>query len=87
MLTFSLPRLILPEKGGDEERQEGDDDEVEEDVLDRQKCQAALAALRHAKWFQVSAAGSPSLYFQAAGLKCVSENYLCVLSCAAANMV
>uniref|UniRef100_A0A8C9Z6Q9 Spermatid perinuclear RNA-binding protein-like n=1 Tax=Sander lucioperca TaxID=283035 RepID=A0A8C9Z6Q9_SANLU len=24
-----------------------------EDVLDRQKCQAALASLRHAKWFQV----------------------------------
>uniref|UniRef100_A0A3P8R7P0 Uncharacterized protein n=1 Tax=Astatotilapia calliptera TaxID=8154 RepID=A0A3P8R7P0_ASTCA len=30
--------------------------EEEEDVLDRQKCQAALASLRHAKWFQVSTA-------------------------------
>uniref|UniRef100_A0A3P9PB41 Spermatid perinuclear RNA-binding protein-like n=1 Tax=Poecilia reticulata TaxID=8081 RepID=A0A3P9PB41_POERE len=34
-------------------REEEDDDE---DVLDRLKCQAALTALRHAKWFQVSSA-------------------------------
>ncbi|KAM4576588.1 spermatid perinuclear RNA-binding protein-like isoform 2-T3 [Odontesthes bonariensis] len=43
------------EKGGDEERQE-DEDGGEEGVLDRQKCQAALAALRHAKWFQARVA-------------------------------
>ncbi|XP_070209164.1 zinc finger RNA-binding protein-like isoform X3 [Littorina saxatilis] len=30
------------------------------DVLDRQKCLAALAALRHAKWFQARATGLPS---------------------------
>ncbi|XP_044051128.1 spermatid perinuclear RNA-binding protein-like isoform X2 [Siniperca chuatsi] len=34
------------------ERQEDEEKEEEEDVLDRQKCQAALASLRHAKWFQ-----------------------------------
>ncbi|XP_073322306.1 spermatid perinuclear RNA-binding protein-like isoform X2 [Pagrus major] len=34
------------------ERQEKEEKEEEEDVLDRQKCQAALASLRHAKWFQ-----------------------------------
>ncbi|KAE8291759.1 Spermatid perinuclear RNA-binding protein [Larimichthys crocea] len=37
------------ERQEDEEKEEATD---EEDVLDRQKCQAALAALRHAKWFQ-----------------------------------
>ncbi|XP_013870077.1 spermatid perinuclear RNA-binding protein isoform X1 [Austrofundulus limnaeus] len=38
-----------------EEESEGKQEEEakeEEDVLDGQKCQAALAALRHAKWFQ-----------------------------------
>ncbi|KAG8181856.1 hypothetical protein JTE90_004002 [Oedothorax gibbosus] len=30
------------------------------DVLDRQKCLDALAALRHAKWFQARASGLPS---------------------------
>ncbi len=38
----------------DKERQQ---QEEERDVLDRQKCQAALASLRHAKWFQVRTAG------------------------------
>uniref|UniRef100_I3K8Q4 Spermatid perinuclear RNA-binding protein n=1 Tax=Oreochromis niloticus TaxID=8128 RepID=I3K8Q4_ORENI len=33
-----------------------EEEEEEEDVLVRQKCQAALASLRHAKWFQVSTA-------------------------------
>uniref|UniRef100_A0A3Q2CV76 Spermatid perinuclear RNA-binding protein-like n=1 Tax=Cyprinodon variegatus TaxID=28743 RepID=A0A3Q2CV76_CYPVA len=32
------------------------EEKEEEDVLDALKCQAALAALRHAKWFQVSSA-------------------------------
>ncbi|XP_074495603.1 spermatid perinuclear RNA-binding protein-like isoform X2 [Sebastes fasciatus] len=35
-----------------EEEEEEKEDEEQEDVLDRQKCRAALAALRHAKWFQ-----------------------------------
>ncbi|XP_068616723.1 spermatid perinuclear RNA-binding protein-like [Brachionichthys hirsutus] len=39
------------EQDENKERQEDDDDD-EKDVLDRQKCQAALASLRHAKWFQ-----------------------------------
>lgn len=59
MLTLSLSCLILslsPEEGeqdADKRRQE-EEEEEEEDVLDRQKCQTALASLRHAKWFQVS---------------------------------
>ncbi|XP_023250764.1 spermatid perinuclear RNA-binding protein-like isoform X2 [Seriola lalandi dorsalis] len=40
----------------DEETQEDketqEEEEEEDDVLDRHKCQAALASLRHAKWFQ-----------------------------------
>ncbi|XP_044188779.1 spermatid perinuclear RNA-binding protein-like isoform X1 [Thunnus albacares] len=47
------------EQEDDKERQEDkrdeeeeEEEEEEEDVLDRQKCQAALASLRHAKWFQ-----------------------------------
>uniref|UniRef100_A0A3P8U200 Uncharacterized protein n=1 Tax=Amphiprion percula TaxID=161767 RepID=A0A3P8U200_AMPPE len=35
----------------------GTTEEEDEDVLDRQRCRAALASLRHAKWFQVSTAG------------------------------
>ncbi|XP_037633808.1 spermatid perinuclear RNA-binding protein-like isoform X3 [Sebastes umbrosus] len=35
-----------------QQEEEEKEDEEEEDVLDRQKCRAALAALRHAKWFQ-----------------------------------
>uniref|UniRef100_A0A3Q0R9P9 Uncharacterized protein n=1 Tax=Amphilophus citrinellus TaxID=61819 RepID=A0A3Q0R9P9_AMPCI len=37
-------------------REEQGTAEEEEDVLDKQRCQAALASLRHAKWFQVSTA-------------------------------
>ncbi|KAM7415576.1 hypothetical protein PAMA_017881 [Pampus argenteus] len=41
------------EEEDDKERQEDkQEEEEEEDVLDKQKCQAALASLRHAKWFQ-----------------------------------
>ncbi|XP_039906251.1 spermatid perinuclear RNA-binding protein-like isoform X2 [Simochromis diagramma] len=41
------------EQDADKRRQEEEEEEEEEeDVLDRQKCQAALASLRHAKWFQ-----------------------------------
>lgn len=39
------------EQDADKRRQE-EEEEEEEDVLDRQKCQTALASLRHAKWFQ-----------------------------------
>ncbi|XP_029998583.1 spermatid perinuclear RNA-binding protein-like isoform X2 [Sphaeramia orbicularis] len=45
---------------GKQRRQDKDDveeeEEKEEDVLDRQKCLVALAALRHAKWFQARVA-------------------------------
>lgn len=57
MVTLSLSCLILsfsPEEGDDKDRQE--EEEEEEGVLDRQKCRAALALLRHAKWFQVNTA-------------------------------
>lgn len=61
MLTLSLSCLILslsPEEGEqDTDKRRQEEEEEEEDVLDRQKCQAALASLRHAKWFQVSTAG------------------------------
>lgn len=66
MVTLSLSCLILslsPEEGDQHDNKERQEDEEkeeatdEEDVLDRQKCQAALAALRHAKWFQVRTAG------------------------------
>ncbi|XP_063345170.1 spermatid perinuclear RNA-binding protein-like isoform X1 [Pelmatolapia mariae] len=40
------------EQDADKRRQEEEEEEEEEDVLDKQKCQAALASLRHAKWFQ-----------------------------------
>uniref|UniRef100_A0A8C4F123 Spermatid perinuclear RNA-binding protein n=1 Tax=Dicentrarchus labrax TaxID=13489 RepID=A0A8C4F123_DICLA len=43
-LKITLSSLAMREEHKEEE---------EEDVLDRQKCQAALASLRHAKWFQV----------------------------------
>lgn len=31
-----------------------------EDILDRERCLETLAALRHAKWFQVRSRGGPS---------------------------
>uniref|UniRef100_A0A672Z1B4 Uncharacterized protein n=1 Tax=Sphaeramia orbicularis TaxID=375764 RepID=A0A672Z1B4_9TELE len=46
-LKVTLSSLAMRDDRGEEE-------EKEEDVLDRQKCLVALAALRHAKWFQVS---------------------------------
>uniref|UniRef100_A0A8C9ZAP1 Spermatid perinuclear RNA-binding protein-like n=1 Tax=Sander lucioperca TaxID=283035 RepID=A0A8C9ZAP1_SANLU len=48
------PRLTLKITLSSLTMREEHDEEKEEDVLDRQKCQAALASLRHAKWFQVS---------------------------------
>lgn len=63
-VTLSLSCLILslsPEEGDqdkkEEEKKGEEEDEEEEGALDRQKCQAALASLRHAKWFQVRTAG------------------------------
>ncbi|XP_054867335.1 spermatid perinuclear RNA-binding protein-like isoform X1 [Amphiprion ocellaris] len=38
--------------GGDKRRRREEDEDEDEDVLDRQRCLAALASLRHAKWFQ-----------------------------------
>ncbi|XP_010772316.1 spermatid perinuclear RNA-binding protein-like, partial [Notothenia coriiceps] len=46
------------EKGHQDDREQEDnkqkegEEEEEEEVLDRQKCRAALASLRHTKWFQ-----------------------------------
>ncbi|KAM4616261.1 spermatid perinuclear RNA-binding protein-like isoform 2-T2 [Polymixia lowei] len=42
----------VQEEDREEEREEVELEEEEEDVLDRKRCQAALASLRHAKWFQ-----------------------------------
>ncbi|KAH0628633.1 hypothetical protein JD844_010012 [Phrynosoma platyrhinos] len=47
------------------------------DVLDRQKCLAALASLRHAKWFQVCIL---FLYLSLKGSKSVLQSLLTILS-------
>ncbi|XP_047448558.1 spermatid perinuclear RNA-binding protein-like isoform X2 [Mugil cephalus] len=62
-LKITLSSLAMREKHsttGEEDcnvkdRQE-EEEEEEADVLDRQKCRAALALLRHAKWFQARVA-------------------------------
>ncbi|XP_042344546.1 spermatid perinuclear RNA-binding protein-like [Plectropomus leopardus] len=61
-LKITLSSLTMREERGTTEEEEGHRDDSEdrqqeekqeaEDVLDRKKCQAALASLRHAKWFQ-----------------------------------
>ncbi|XP_030272871.1 spermatid perinuclear RNA-binding protein-like isoform X2 [Sparus aurata] len=55
-LAMREEHITTEEEEGDQEdnreRQEKEEKEEDEDVLDRQKCQAALASLRHAKWFQ-----------------------------------
>ncbi|XP_028271095.1 spermatid perinuclear RNA-binding protein-like [Parambassis ranga] len=64
-LKVTLSSLAMREEHSPTEEEEGDEDadkeredkeeeaeEEEEDVLDQQKCRAALASLRHAKWFQ-----------------------------------
>uniref|UniRef100_A0A8C2Z2R5 Spermatid perinuclear RNA-binding protein n=1 Tax=Cyclopterus lumpus TaxID=8103 RepID=A0A8C2Z2R5_CYCLU len=48
-LKITLSSLTMREEHAEQE---------EEDVLDRKQCRAALAALRHAKWFQVRTAGA-----------------------------
>lgn len=58
MLSLSCLILSLsPEEGDQDKKEEEKKGEEEEGALDRQKCQAALASLRHAKWFQVRTAG------------------------------
>ncbi|KAM4578367.1 spermatid perinuclear RNA-binding protein-like [Fundulus diaphanus] len=61
-LKITLSSLAMTEEHGtteeeddqkeDEQRREEEEKEEEEGILDRLKCQAALAALRRAKWFQ-----------------------------------
>ncbi|KAM9393347.1 spermatid perinuclear RNA-binding protein-like [Pholidichthys leucotaenia] len=55
-LKITLSSLAMREDCHTTEEEDGDhqdgQEEEEEDVLDGQKCQAALALLRHAKWFQ-----------------------------------
>ncbi|XP_031590701.1 spermatid perinuclear RNA-binding protein-like isoform X2 [Oreochromis aureus] len=60
-LKITLSSLAMRDEQSATEEEEGEQDadkrrqeeeEEEEDVLVRQKCQAALASLRHAKWFQ-----------------------------------
>uniref|UniRef100_A0A3B4Z8I7 Spermatid perinuclear RNA-binding protein-like n=1 Tax=Stegastes partitus TaxID=144197 RepID=A0A3B4Z8I7_9TELE len=50
------PQLTLKIILSSLQRREDEEEDEDEDVLDRQRCQAALASLRHAKWFQVSTA-------------------------------
>ncbi|XP_026200145.1 spermatid perinuclear RNA-binding protein-like isoform X2 [Anabas testudineus] len=60
ILKITLSSLAMREEHNTTDEEEGElddnkerqEDKDEEDVLDRQKCQAALASLRHAKWFQ-----------------------------------
>ncbi|KAM7018762.1 spermatid perinuclear RNA-binding protein-like isoform 3-T3 [Tautogolabrus adspersus] len=56
-LTITLSSLAMreehsPSEEEDDRKEKQEEEEDEEDVLDRQKCRAALASLRHAKWFQ-----------------------------------
>lgn len=79
MVTLSLSSLSLslsPEEGDQDDskqRQEKEEKVEDEDVLDRQKCQAALASLRHAKWFQVRTAGLMTQSFCVFTLWCYPE--------------
>lgn len=99
-VSSHLILFVCPEDGdqaGDEEREENDRNEVEEkeeeDALDRQKCQAALAALRHAKWFQVSTAGlltnslTVSLFYSGSWSQNMSQEIYIHLLCSAAKMI
>uniref|UniRef100_A0A3B4ZAJ0 Spermatid perinuclear RNA-binding protein-like n=1 Tax=Seriola lalandi dorsalis TaxID=1841481 RepID=A0A3B4ZAJ0_SERLL len=49
-------KITLSSLETQEDKETQEEEEEEDDVLDRHKCQAALASLRHAKWFQVSTA-------------------------------
>lgn len=69
------------------------EEKEEEDALDRQKCQAALAALRHVKWFQVSTAGlltnslTVSLFYSGSWSQNTSLEIYIHLLCSAAKMI
>lgn len=52
ILSFLILSISL-EEGDQDNRKEGEQEEEEDGALDRQECRAALASLRHAKWFQV----------------------------------
>lgn len=52
VLSLSCLILSLSPEEGDQDIKEKEEEE-EDGGLDRQKCQAALTSLRHAKWFQV----------------------------------
>lgn len=58
ILSFLILSISLEEGDQDnkkeEEQQQEQQEEEEDSALDRQQCRAALASLRHAKWFQVS---------------------------------
>lgn len=55
ILSISLEEGDQDNKKEEEQQQQQEQQEEEEDsALDRQQCRAALASLRHAKWFQVS---------------------------------
>uniref|UniRef100_A0A673AAV3 Spermatid perinuclear RNA-binding protein n=1 Tax=Sphaeramia orbicularis TaxID=375764 RepID=A0A673AAV3_9TELE len=64
--TTAEPKLTLkitltsPAMREDEEDEEEEEEEEEGEVLDRHRCLLALAALRHAKWFQARVNGLKS---------------------------
>uniref|UniRef100_A0A665TUS7 Spermatid perinuclear RNA-binding protein-like n=1 Tax=Echeneis naucrates TaxID=173247 RepID=A0A665TUS7_ECHNA len=51
-LKITLSSLAMRDDHGTEQEEDDRAEDEEEGVLDRLKCQAALASLRHAKWFQ-----------------------------------
>uniref|UniRef100_A0A096M3A5 Uncharacterized protein n=1 Tax=Poecilia formosa TaxID=48698 RepID=A0A096M3A5_POEFO len=55
-LKITLTSLAMREEEEDDEGSRSGGRQAEADALDRLKCQAALAALRHAKWFQARVA-------------------------------
>lgn len=85
MVTLSLSCLILslsPEEGDQADNKEKEEEEEEDCALDRQKCQAALALLRHAKWFQVRTAGLITQSLSGSQSYPVFEKYIRILQCA-----
>lgn len=58
MVRLSSSILSLSPEEGDQdnikEQQPHEEEQQQEGALDGQKCRAALASLRHTKWFQVS---------------------------------
>lgn len=60
ILSFLILSISLEEGDQDSRKEEREQQQEEEEdgALDRQACRAALASLRHAKWFQVSSSHS-----------------------------